>query len=46
MPTSGFAYSLEALSEDEDDDSVDVPQPNDITRQQLTAALAVSFVYL
>ncbi|XP_013147531.1 PREDICTED: ubiquitin-like protein 7 [Papilio polytes] len=44
VPTSGFAYSLEALSEDEDVDEEDADEPRmerstSITREQLTAAL-------
>ncbi|CAG9790978.1 unnamed protein product [Diatraea saccharalis] len=40
-PTSGFAYSLEALSEDEDadDEDNDEGERNPITQEQLTAAL-------
>lgn len=48
VPTSGFAYSLEALSEDEDVDDEDADEPRmerstSITREQLTAALQVLF---
>ncbi|XP_026493556.2 uncharacterized protein LOC113398829 [Vanessa tameamea] len=41
-PTSGFAYSLEALSEDEDveeEETEEVENRNAITQEQLTAAL-------
>lgn len=43
MPTSGFAYSLEALSEDEDadDEDNDDAERNPITQEQLAAALQV-----
>lgn len=41
VPTSGFAYSLEALSEDEDGDEDDNEESerNPITQEQLAAAL-------
>lgn len=41
-PTSGFAYSLEALSEDDDgeDDEPDEPAVSTITQEQVAAALA------
>ncbi|KPJ19367.1 Ubiquitin-like protein 7 [Papilio machaon] len=43
VPTSGFAYSLEALSEDEDVEEEETEEGsgerNTITREQLTAAL-------
>ncbi|CAB3244607.1 unnamed protein product [Arctia plantaginis] len=41
VPTSGFAYSLEALSEDEDADEEETEETerNPITQEQFTAAL-------
>lgn len=46
MPTSGFAYSLEALSEDEDADEEDNEEGErtPITQEQLAAALQVIIV--
>lgn len=47
MPTSGFAYSLEALSEDEDADDEETDEGaerNPITQEQLAAALQVNFI--
>lgn len=43
MPTSGFAYSLEALSEDEDADEEENEEGerNPITHEQFAAALQV-----
>lgn len=43
-PTSGFAYSLEALSEDEDADDEDAEdgERSTITQEQLAAALQVT----
>lgn len=43
VPTSGFAYSLEALSEDEDADEeeTDDTERSPITQEQLAAALQV-----
>lgn len=47
VPTSGFAYSLGALSEDEDADEEETEEPerNPITQEQFTAALQVSSQY-